>query len=76
MLDGIIMEKLGIPTAVVCTEPFLNSGKAMALAHGFPDYPFALIPHPINATDYPILDQWVDQHLDQIIRLLLKQAEA
>jgi hypothetical protein len=71
VLDGIVMEKLGVPAAVVCTEPFLNSGKAMALAHGFPDYPFALIPHPINAKDYPILDHWVDMHLDQIILLLI-----
>jgi hypothetical protein len=67
------MEKLGIPAAVVLTEPFLNSGKAMSLAHGFPDYPFVLLPHPINATDYPVLDQWVARILDETVRLLIKK---
>ena len=71
MLDGIIMEKLGIPAAVICTEPFISSGKAMAVAHGFPDYPFLVVPHPINATPFDVLDQWVEDCLPQIVRLLL-----
>ena len=72
MLDGIVMEKLGVPTAVICTEPFISSGKAMALAHGLPDYPFAVIPHPINATSYEVLDDWVEESLPEVVRLLLK----
>ena len=71
MLDGIVMEKLGIPAAVICTEPFISSGKAMAVAHGFPDYPFVVIPHPINATPFDILDQWVENCLPQIVGLLI-----
>jgi hypothetical protein len=71
VLDGIIMEKLGRPTAVICTEPFLSSGKAMALAHGFPDYPFVLVPHPINATPLEVLDHWVENCLDQVKKILV-----
>ena len=71
MLDGIVMEKLGIPASVVCTAPFVSSGKAMAVAHGFPDYPFAVMPHPINATTYETLDFWVEESLPEIARLLL-----
>jgi hypothetical protein len=70
VLDGIVMEKLGVPTAVVCTAPFVSSGKAMALAHGFPDYPFVVIPHPINATTYETLDSRVEDILSEIVRLL------
>jgi hypothetical protein len=70
VLDGIVMEKLRIPTAVICTQPFISSGKAMALAHGFPDYPFAIMPHPINATPYDILDQWAEETLPEVVRLL------
>ena len=66
------MEKLGVPTAVICTEPFISSGKAMAVAHGFPEYPFVVIPHPINATTYEVLDQWVEDSLPEVVRLLLK----
>jgi len=65
------MEKLGIPAAVICTEPFISSGKAMAVAHGFPDYPFVVVPHPINATPFNMLDQWVENCLPQVVRLLL-----
>jgi hypothetical protein len=65
------MEKLGIPAAVICTEPFISSGKAMAVAHGFADYPFVVVPHPINATPFNMLDQWVENCLPQVVRLLL-----
>jgi len=64
------MEKLGIPSAVICTEPFISSGKAMAVAHGFPDYPFVVIPHPINATPYEQLDQWAEACLQDVVGLL------
>jgi len=43
----------------------------MAVAHGFPDYPFAVMPHPINATTYKTLDSWVEDVLPEIVRLLL-----
>ena len=43
------MEKLGVPAVVVATEPFISSGKAMAVSHGMPDYPFVVIPHPISS---------------------------
>jgi len=65
------MEQLGIPAAVICTEPFASSGKAMAVAHGFPDYPFVLIPHPINATPHELLAEWVEDCLPRVVRLLL-----
>jgi len=70
VLDGIVMEKLGVPTAVICTEPFISSGKAMAVAHGFPDYPFVIIPHPINATPYDVLEKWAEDCLPGVVRLL------
>lgn len=70
MLDGIIMEKLGIPASVVCTEPFASSGKAMALAHGFPDYPFVIMPHPINVTENNVLDAWVDGCIERVAALI------
>jgi hypothetical protein len=40
-------ERLGIPTVAVITDRFEASARAMAEANGLPDYPFAVIPHPI-----------------------------
>jgi len=65
------MEKLGVPTAVISTEPFVSSCKAMAVSHGIPDYPFAVIPHPINATEIEQVQEWADHALDQVISILL-----
>jgi hypothetical protein len=65
------MEKLGVPTAVVATKPFISSGKAMAVSHGMPGYPFAVIPHPIAATETPKLHSWADQVVDQIVSIWL-----
>ena len=65
------MEKLGVPTAVVATEPFISSGKAMAVSHGMPGYPFAVIPHPIAATETSQLHSWADQVVDQIVSIWL-----
>jgi len=42
----------------------------MAVAHGFPDYPFVVIPHPINATPYEVLEKWAEDCLPDVVRLL------
>jgi len=67
------MEKLGLPAAVVCTEPFASSARAMATAQGMPDYPFILLPHPIAATEIQTLQKWADNVTDQVVRLLIDQ---
>lgn len=44
----------------------------MALSQGIPDYPFAVIPHPIAATEIKKLQEWADQVVDQIVSILTK----
>jgi hypothetical protein len=65
------MEKLGVPAVVIITEPFVSSAQAMAVAHGVPDYPFVVFPHPIAATAGSTLLDWADQVTDQVIGLFL-----
>ena len=72
MLDGIVMEKLGVPTVVVATVPFISSGKAMAVSHGIPDYPFVVIPHPIAATETEKLHSWAEKIVDQVASIWLE----
>ena len=66
------MEKLGLPAAVICTEPFVSSGRAMAVSQGMPDYSFVVFPHPIGATEIKRLQGWADQAIDQIVSILTK----
>jgi hypothetical protein len=58
VLDGIALEKRGIPSAVICTEAFTVTGKAIAAAHNAADYPFIIVKHPIaSATDEELTEQ-------------------
>ena len=53
--DGIALEARGIPTAVICTDAFVTTSRAMAALQGRDDYPFLLTEHPIaNLTDADI----------------------
>ena len=57
MHDGIQFEKQGVPAAVICTEPFITSGVAMAKIGGIPDYPFAVMDHPLGSLDQQTLKE-------------------
>ena len=46
MHDGIVLERKGVATAVVVTEPFIAAARAMAALDQRPDYRFAVVPHP------------------------------
>ena len=43
------LEALGVPAIAICTEPFESGAQAIANLGGMPDYPFALIQHPIGS---------------------------
>ena len=45
--DGITLENVGIPTAVICTDAFVQPSSAMAGLKGVPDFPFLTTAHPI-----------------------------
>jgi hypothetical protein len=44
--DGIQLERLGVPTGVIITEPFVGAGRAMASLDGRSDYQFVTLRHP------------------------------
>ena len=71
MLDGILLERRGVPTAAICTELFVPNGKAIAEAHGAPDYPFALVPHPLASASPTELAREAKQVLPEVLRLLV-----
>ena len=64
------MERRGIPAALVCTEPFIPTVRAMHEIVGLPDYPYAVVPHPIGRLSEPELRERVEHALPQVVRLL------
>jgi len=72
VLDSILMEKAGVPTAAIVTEPFEVTGRAMAEQWGLPYFTFLLMPHPTaNLTDAE-LDQRAAAIVPAVVRLLLQ----
>jgi len=42
------LQKRGVRTAVICSEPFLKLGRTQAQIFGAPDLPIVAIPHPLG----------------------------
>jgi hypothetical protein len=75
VLDGILLEKAGVPSASIITDVFERTGRAMAEQWGQPHYKFLAMPHPIaNLTDRE-LDQRAREIAPQIVKLLLQGQE-
>ena len=70
MLDGILLEKAGIPAVSIVTDEFVPAGHEMASDWGLPDYQFLDMPHPIANLTEDELDQRADAILDGVIDLL------
>ena len=71
MHDGITLEKMGVPTAVICTEPFITSADAMAKLGGIPDYPYITLPHPLGSLPTKRLRERAAQAAPDVLRILL-----
>ena len=46
--DAVRLERRGVPTAVVGTEPFIDEALEQARVLGMPDYRMVLIEHPVQ----------------------------
>jgi hypothetical protein len=72
VLDGILLEKNGIPSASIVTDVFEVTGRAMAEQWGLPYYKFLAMPHPIANLTEAQLDQRAREMTPQVVKLLLQ----
>ena len=72
MLDGILLEKNGVPSASIVTDVFEATGRAMAEQWGVPTYKFLMMPHPIANLTETQLDQRAREIVPEIVKLLLQ----
>ena len=70
MLDGIKLERAGIPAVAIITTPFIATAQAMAKNWGAPSYEFVVTSHPIANLNETELNAKADELTDQIIRFL------
>ena len=75
MLDGILLERTGVPSASIVTDVFEVTGRAMAEQWGQPYYMFLVMPHPIANLTEGELDQRARELAPQVVKLLLEGQE-
>jgi hypothetical protein len=71
VLDGILLEKVGVPSASIVTDVFEVTGRAMAEQWGVPYYKFLVMSHPIANLTEPQLDQRAREIAPEVVKLLL-----
>ncbi len=75
MLDSIVFEQQGVPSASIITDVFEKTGKAMARTWGLPEFRFVMMPHPIANLTPEQLDQRAREITPQVIDLLREGQE-
>ncbi len=70
MLDGIKLEKAGIPAVAIVTAPFVATARAMAANWGVPSYEFLVTSHPIANLSGAELNAKADELTMQVVMFL------
>lgn len=68
------LERLGIPTAAVATEPFTDEALEQARVLGMPDYRMVFVAHPVQLLSTEELHALADQAFAQILGRLSTSA--
>jgi hypothetical protein len=72
VLDSIVFEQHGVPSASIVTDVFKVTGRAMARSWGLPDFRFIAMPHPIANLKPAELDQRAAAIVPEVVQLLLE----
>jgi hypothetical protein len=75
VLDGILLERAGVPSAAIVTDVFEVTGRAMAEQWGLPYYRFLAMPHPIANLTEAELEQRAREIAPEVVKLLLQGQE-
>jgi hypothetical protein len=68
--DGAIFEKYGVVAAAIITEPFRKTADSMAKRHGYLDYRYAVMPHPIGNLRPDQIRERAEGVLPQVLAIL------
>jgi hypothetical protein len=71
MHDAVELEGRGIPTVVLCTEVFMDSAVAHAVAYGLPEARVVSVQHPLAAIAPQAVAARADAVIDRIIAQLV-----
>jgi len=69
------LQKRGLITAVVCSDPFIRLGEAQARTFGVPDLPLLRIPHPLGGISLEQVRGRVECALPELLALVKEHAK-
>ncbi len=72
MHDAVTAEKTGITATAIITDRFIQTAQTMAEVSGRPEFPFAVIAHPIANNDDTVLRAKAEEAAAQCVEILLK----
>jgi hypothetical protein len=70
------LERLGVPTAAVATEPFVDEALEQARLLGMPDYRMVYVPHPVQLLTLAELHARADAVFEEIVGRLVEAPPA
>jgi hypothetical protein len=70
LADGTVFEKRGVPAAALITHTFTAAADAMARRYGYPNYRYAVIPHPLSSLNAEQVKQRAIEVLPEILSIL------
>jgi hypothetical protein len=74
VLDSANLERLGIPSVTIVTEPFVPAARAVARSQGLPDLPLVVVPHDYLEEDDGAIRAKLLPRLDEIVTALFGAA--
>ena len=69
------LRKRGLVSVVICSEPFLQLGKAQSRVFGVPDLPLAVIPHPLGGLELAGVRARAEVAVPQVLELIRGHAK-
>ena len=70
------LERRGVATAAVATEPFVDEALEQARLLGMPDYRMVFIPHPVQLLSDSELRGYADRAFEEIVDRLTQPTTA
>ena len=69
--DAVQLERRGIPTAVVGTEPFIDEAIEQARVLVMPELRIVTVPHPVQLLTREQVEELADRALDDVVARLV-----
>ena len=70
----IEVRRRGVPSAVICSEPFVHLGRTQSRVLGVPDLPLIIIKHPLGGLAQDDVKARANAALPQLLDLLRERA--